>query len=183
MSANNYKVFSRKTVHKNPWFRIVKEDILRPDGHRADYYIFEGESDKNFVVIVAQEKDELYLVKQWRPTLKRYLIEFAAGGIEKNETDLQAAKREFLEETGWGAKKWQYLGKAAVGPGHSKEYGQVFFATGLFKTRGKTNDIQEKTELVIIKRQNFEQMIYNKEIEDGPTLSAYMKYLAFKKRL
>lgn len=41
------------------------------------------------------------MVKQYRPNLEVETIEFTAGGIEKNESHLEAAQREISEETGY----------------------------------------------------------------------------------
>lgn len=180
----SWRVFLRKTVHKNPWFKVVKEDIKKPGGFRGDYFIFSRHSQKDFVIVVAEENDQFYLVKQWRPTLKRYLLEFVAGGTNKNETYLQAAKRELVEEVGLKAKKWQYLGNAAVAPGHSDQYGRVFLAKKLTKSQEfKSGEIGEQTQLIKINCRKFHQMVLKFKINDGPTLSAYLMYLAFLKKI
>lgn len=180
-----YKVFSRKVVHKNPWYQIVKENIRQPSGYRADYYIFENsKTERDFVVVIAKDKNNFFLVRQWRPTVKRYLLEFVAGGAHEKEKYIEAAKRELLEETRLFGKNWHYLGKAAVAPGHSGEYGRVFLATEISKSSKKVKgEPGENTEVIKIKRQKFEKMIYNREIEDGPTLSSYLLYLAWSGRL
>lgn len=184
----SWKVFSRKVEHENPWFRVVRENIRRPSGFRGDYFIFEGRSAKDFVIVVVRDcqgKDEtFYLVKQWRPTLKRSLIEFAAGATGKNESFLKAAQREVREELALEAKDWKYIGKATVAPGHSVEYGRVFVATDVVKTKHKVKgDPGESTELIKVSRKQFERMIYKRQIRDGPTFSAFLLYLVWKKEL
>jgi ADP-ribose pyrophosphatase len=182
-SQKRGQVFSRKVVHKNPWFRIVKEKIQKPSGFRGNHYIFEGNSLRDFVVIVVRDEQEnFYLVKQWRPALKRYLVEFAAGGTGRGESYLQAAKREVREELRLEAKRWDYLGKAAVAPGFSREYGRFFLATGVKPTqRGSKGEPGEVIEIVKISRKKFEKMVSEREIEDGPTLTAYMLYVTRRK--
>ena len=44
-------------------------------------------------------KGEFVMVKQFRPNIDEYSLEFPAGGLLKNEKPIEAAKREFLEET------------------------------------------------------------------------------------
>lgn len=187
-TRKKWKVFSRKVEHENPWFRIVREDVRKPNGFRGDYFIFEGHSSKDFVIVIVrddkEENETFYLVRQWRPTLKRNLIEFAAGSTEKHETFLQAAQREVKEELGLEAKEWNYIGKATVAPGHSMEYGRIFVATNVSQTKQKVKgDPGETTELIKVTRKQLEQMIYRREIDDGPTLSAYLLYLVWKKEL
>lgn len=184
-TQKKWQVYSREVVYQNPWYRIIKEDLKKPSGFRGDYFILEGRGEKDFVVVVVLDENEnFYLVKQWRPTLKRYLLEFAAGGTEKNESFLEAAKREVKEELGLQAQNWQHLGRAAVAPGHSKEYGQFFLATKIKPTKAKVEgEPGEKTEAVKLSHSELVKKIYAKEIEDGPTLTAYLLYLAWKKEL
>jgi len=40
------------------------------------------------------------MVRQYRPAMNVYTLEFPAGEIHKNETPIQAVKREVLEELG-----------------------------------------------------------------------------------
>ena len=49
------------------------------------------------------------MVKQFRPNINEYSLEFPAGGLLKNEKPIEAAKREFLEETSFSLD-FIYLG-------------------------------------------------------------------------
>ena len=53
----------------------------------------------NAVAVLALQKDEIILVKEFRFPLG-YVLEIPAGDVEKGETTLKAVKRELLEETG-----------------------------------------------------------------------------------
>ncbi|CAO3651227.1 unnamed protein product [Cunninghamella echinulata] len=48
---------------------------------------------------------QLLLVVQYRPALEKYTIEFPSGLIDENETPIDAAQRELLEETGYKVDK------------------------------------------------------------------------------
>jgi ADP-sugar pyrophosphatase/8-oxo-dGDP phosphatase len=49
----------------------------------------------------SQQEDCLILVKQYRPPVKSFTLEFPAGLIDVGETPEQAAVRELKEETGY----------------------------------------------------------------------------------
>lgn len=64
-----------------------------------------GEADAIGVIAVfkdpSQQCDCIVLVRQYRPPLKAYTIEFPAGLIDAGETAAEAAVREMKEETGY----------------------------------------------------------------------------------
>lgn len=74
------EIDSGEESNPDPYFRLVG-----PDSSLA--CIFDSES-------------RVLLVKQFRPTLGEYTLEFPAGAIDPGEDSLVAAQRETLEETG-----------------------------------------------------------------------------------
>ena len=97
-------ILKDKVVYSNKWFAIVARKIK----NQIDpYYILKT---NDFVTIYAKDSGGgILLVRQFRPALNKYTVEFPSGHVEKNETPLQAAKKELLEETGYTAKKFKLL--------------------------------------------------------------------------
>lgn len=52
---------------------------------------------------------ELVLVKHFRPSINEWFWEFPGGAIENGESELDAARRELLEETGYASSIWSCL--------------------------------------------------------------------------
>ena len=48
---------------------------------------------------------EFLLIRQFRPPVNNYVIEFPAGLNDKGDTLKEAAERELLEETGYTARE------------------------------------------------------------------------------
>ena len=77
--------------------------------------------------------DHVYLVRQYRHPIGRYLLELPAGGLEPGEEPLAAAKRELREEVGLEAREWTSLGSFFSSPGFANERLHAFLARGLVR--------------------------------------------------
>lgn len=95
---------------------------------------------KPSVGIVAITDDRrIVLVEQYRVPVKSTVIELPAGLVgdlpeSENESLVECAKRELLEETGYSAAKWTQLIAAYSSPGLTDESMVLFLAEGLAKT-------------------------------------------------
>ena len=74
---------------------------------------------------------EVLLIRQFRPPVNGYVIEFPAGLNDKGDTLEEAAKRELLEETGYSAREMIFLTEGPMSSGASGEILTVFLAKGL----------------------------------------------------
>ena len=70
-------------------------------------------------------------MRQYRHAIRRYLLEFPAGGLEPGEEPLAAAQRELREEAGLEAARWTSLGHFFSSPGFANEILHVFLAEDL----------------------------------------------------
>jgi ADP-ribose pyrophosphatase len=83
------------------------------------------------VVAALDTDNHVYLVKQYRHPIGRYLLELPAGGLEPDEEPLVAAQRELREEVGLEAREWTPLGSFFSSPGFANERLHAFLARGL----------------------------------------------------
>jgi ADP-ribose pyrophosphatase len=84
-----------KIILSTPFFNI--EELSNPDPiNGLPYYRLNGPD--SVICCVMNELGEFMMVRQFRPNLEKYTIEFPAGEIDPGETPFQAAKREISEE-------------------------------------------------------------------------------------
>ena len=89
-------------------------------------------------IVAVNEKNELILVEQYRPALKKRVIELPAGLVndgryKEAETIEEAAQKELLEETGYWSESFQTLVVGPTSSGCISEVVTILRATHLEK--------------------------------------------------
>lgn len=177
MSA--WRKVKSKIIHKNPWYVLREDDVVRPDGKSGKYFYLDG---AHSVAIIAEDENEnIILVGQTRyPIGCKWSWEVPAGKLEKGESALDAAQRELREEAGIEAKKWTKIGHFFESLSKENTKAQVFLAqeiTTCSTEREKTEDIQVQKKNI----KEIEKMIATNDFFDGYSISALYKYLLYKK--
>ena len=125
------------------------------------------------VVIIPQlGRDRFLLVKQYRYAARGWMWEFPAGGIEKGESILSAAKRELAEEAGFAAGSIKKLLAFYPTPGISEEKMHLFLAKNLKPAYAEKDD-DEEFEIREFSLKEIGTMIQAGKIEDGKTIIGY----------
>lgn len=98
--------------------RIVRRDVVEHPGAVA--------------VMALNERDEVYLVNQYRHPVRGELWEPPAGLLDvAGEDPLGAAQRELWEEADLTADTWHVLQDFYTSPGGSSEHIRVYLARGI----------------------------------------------------
>src|SRR3989338_6848377 len=154
----------KETVFKTKWFSVESEEfehIPALEG-KPIYRINTGDC----VVILALTRDKkIVLVRQFRPTVNKYVTELPAGGVGNNEVLEKAAARELLEETGYLCQKLAYIGKALVAADRINGDVHIFF--GKDAEKNSTHKAEEGIEVLeasldelrtLVRKGEFEQL-------------------------
>ncbi|HVY68200.1 MAG TPA: NUDIX hydrolase [Patescibacteria group bacterium] len=127
MPTASWKKISSREVAANFRFRVLEDDVTRPDGSRSKYYYLRTSPG---VAVIAYQAGKIYLVNQYRYVLQQRMWELPCGKAESSNY-LAQAKKELKEETGISAARWNYVGSFHPSVGGSTSVGKVFLARGL----------------------------------------------------
>ncbi len=125
------------------------------------------------MIIPLLSDGHVVLERQFRYPLKRTVIEFPAGKIDAGETALNCAQRELLEETGYRAGKWSYLGGLHNAIAYSDEKIEMFLAEEL-SHEGATLDAGETLEVFTSRWQQLLQWVREGTVTDVKTMVGVM---------
>ncbi len=171
------------TVNKNYIYngRIInlrRDDALLPDGKPCIREVVEHNG--GVCIAALTDDNELIFVRQFRYPYMDILLELPAGKLEKGEDALPAGKRELLEETGFEAEEYEFLGKFYPSCGYTDEIIWLYLAKNL-TFKGQNLDEDEFINLERIPLEKAAEMVMNNEIPDGKTQAAILKtYLKIK---
>ena len=133
-----------RLAFEGSFLRLYIDKVRSADGHVStrEYLRHPGA-----VMIVPLLPDgQVVLERQFRYPLKRTAIEFPAGKIDAGEKPFNCAQRELLEETGYRAARWSYLGGLHNAIAYSDEKIEMFLAEQLTH-EGATLDAGETLEV------------------------------------
>jgi len=144
--------FNFKKTYSTPFFDIEKGlDPNYPDSQ--PYYRLTGFD--SVICCAMTMKGEFVMVKQFRPNIDEYSLEFPAGGLLKNEKPIEAAKREFLEETTFSLD-FIYLGDYRLMMNRTNIKEHIFFG---LNPKNINQSIPEKgIKVHLVKRQDLTEL-------------------------
>ena len=105
-------------------------------------------------------------------------IELCAGVAEPGEEPVESAKRELLEETGYGGGKWQELMVIGQNPSTCSNWTHCFLATGVERISDQHLDRTEDIDVVLLSRDEVMSMLRNDELKQALMLAPLWRYFA-----
>lgn len=142
-----YAVTDKTILCKGRFLQFVKATYVDRKGMTREWEFIERVACNGIVAIVpVTDKNEILLIRQFRPPVNRHVIEFPAGLNDKGDTIEEAARRELLEETGYYARHLTFLAEGPLSSGASGEILTVYLARDLefvgITDRDETEDIE-----------------------------------------
>jgi ADP-ribose pyrophosphatase len=117
------QILAKKVLGKGKWLSVNELSWQDSKGRVRSWETSERVNGSGAVMIIAviKQRDEIILVKQFRPPTARFVIEFPAGLIDFDESAAVTAERELYEETGYHGKIIEVSEPAYSSPGMSGE--------------------------------------------------------------
>ena len=186
------KKTDEKTLFHTPRFDGVSVTYSTDSGDkRLNHTIIK--SHPSVAIILKNDKGEIAFIKNFRTTTGNFYLEIPAGIQESGETDIETAKRELREETGYEVEdiKLLVIGPSLNDPSKSNEdFGVAIATAGSKGSRQLDQDEQISDEILwlneneVFTRLYFQmqlgQPFYNDLYLSGHTIYALLSYKFLK---
>ena len=157
-------------VFKGVLLDVRRDRVRLPDGGESvrEYVVHPGA----VVVIGVLDDGKLLFENQFRYPLQRDFLELPAGKIDAGEAIETTARRELLEETGYEAGEWRYLGVMHPCIGYSDERIEIFLGRQLRKIAEPSLDHNEFLDVLSLSLEEAVLAIREGRLTDAKTVTA-----------
>lgn len=180
MRIEKWKILESRYLIRRPWLTARVDKVELPNGVvHPEYYVLEYPT---WVNIIAVTTDGCFvMVEQYRHGLGDVFTELVAGVAEKGEEPLQAARRELLEETGYGGGEWQLYTVLSANPGSMNNLTYTFLATGVEPMSEQHLDATEDIAVRLLTADEVKAMLLSNEMKQSLMAAPLWKYLALNR--
>lgn len=154
-----------------PLFRVRFDTMQHPaTAEKFQRMVLEA---PDWVTVVAVTADsEIVMVEQFRFGVAEMTTEPVAGTVDPGEDSLAAAKRELLEETGYGEGRWRYLGSVQANPAIQDNLCHHWLAENVVALQEPAPDAGEAIRVHLMTLEGIKQAIESGKLRHPLGLSA-----------
>ncbi len=118
-----------KLAYSGRLLQVREDEVVLPDGKtaRREYIVHPGAA----LILPVFDDAHVLLERQFRYPIGEHCYELPAGKLEPDESPIDTAKRELLEETGYVAQEWSTVCTMLPCIGYSDERIELFMARKL----------------------------------------------------
>lgn len=173
-----WRVLNSEYISRTPWFTVRREKVEFPNGSVIqEYHVLEYPA---WICVIAIDiSGKMILERQYRHGLGRVNYELCAGVVDDTDvTCMDAAKRELLEETGYGKGEWRELMQVCANPGTHNNMTHCFLATNVEKVSEPHLEATEDISVEYMTRQQVYELLAGNALVQAIHTAALWRYFA-----
>lgn len=175
MAPKPWKLLSSRRNESFRIFNLRIDRALSPRTRQAhDFYILESTDWVNVIPITS--RGEVVLIRQYRHGTREVTLEIPGGIVEPQDTPETAARRELLEETGYGEAEMVLLGSVYPNPAFLTNRCYTFVAKDVVLSNRQTQDEKEDIEVDVRPLEEVPRLIREGEITHALVLAAFYRF-------
>jgi ADP-ribose diphosphatase len=159
-------------------FSVERRTITSPKGHTVTREIVVHPGA--VVILPLLDSGRAVLVRNFRHSIEKTLLELPAGTCEIDEDPIETASRELIEETGYRAGTFSPLACFYTSPGITNELMHAYTAHDLTRV-GQKLDAGEELVPEVCELAHLRRLLITSALEDAKTLAVLGIYFASQK--
>ncbi|WP_445634359.1 Nudix hydrolase domain-containing protein [Nostoc sp. DSM 114161] len=168
MDSLDWTLLSSKYLVQDKWLNLRADTCQMPDGRVVEpFYVLEYSTWVNVVAITKSQ--EVVLVKQYRHGVQKTVLELPGGSMDaQDDSPLEAAQRELLEESGYTSNNFIETGIISPNSATHNNLIYCFLATDVELVADLKLDITEQIDVVLLPLEKLIQ-----DIDNGILIQAF----------
>ncbi len=148
-NAQPWRVLASKITFEDHWLKVRTEHCVMASGVEVTpYHIIESPDWASVVAFTPELK--IVLVREYRHARGKIIDGIPGGVIDQMDSDAEAgARRELLEETGYGGGHFMPILTTYPDPGNQSNTATVFLALGVEMQAAQSLDIGEAVDVLL----------------------------------
>ncbi len=175
-----WELVGSEYLFNRPWLTVRRDTVRLPNGTvHPEYYVLEYPKWINVIAITPEGK--FVMVKQYRHGLGIVATELCAGVVEEGEEPLDGAKRELLEETGFGGGEWELSMVISANPGSQNNLAYCYIARDVTRQSEQHLDKTEDIRVELLDESEVYDMLLHDNLKQALMAAPLWKYFALKR--
>ena len=162
------RVIDKRVVYMGKYLSTEQQTVVLPDGRQAIRDIVRPPDA--IAIVPIDDAGRLYMVRQYRPAIRRVIYEIPAGIIDHGERPTTAARRECEEEIGFRPRRLIKLCTFYSAVGFSTGSIQLFLALGLTAGQASHHDATEFLQVRAIPLEQANHWVLANKIVDAKSI-------------
>ena len=159
------------TLCKSKLFSIEQVTLSFQNNEQRDYERIIAPGNGAVLIIPVVDASTLLMISEYCVGTNNYQLLFPKGRIDQGESIEQAANRELMEETGYGAAKLTRLHAMSIAPGYLDFITHIVLAQDLYEQKLQ-GDEPEALEVEKIDLHAFDKLMQRSDLTEARSIAA-----------